>query len=54
MWVESVTAQRKKMSPIHPCELHRDELNEIGVSLNELGARAAARRRVKVYAVDAN
>jgi addiction module HigA family antidote len=32
-------AQRKKLPPIHPGELLRDELNEIGVSLNEL-ARA--------------
>jgi antitoxin HigA-1 len=31
--------QRKKLSPIHPGELLRDELEEIGVSLNEL-ARA--------------
>jgi len=31
--------QRKKLPPIHPGELLRDELNEIGVSLNEL-ARA--------------
>ncbi|MGO8932642.1 MAG: HigA family addiction module antitoxin [Bryobacteraceae bacterium] len=30
-------AQRKKLPPIHPGELLRDELNEIGVSLNELG-----------------
>ena len=29
--------QRKRLSPIHPGELLRDELNEIGVSLNELG-----------------
>lgn len=29
--------QRKKLPPIHPGELLRDELNEIGVSLNELG-----------------
>ena len=29
-------AQRKKLPPIHPGELLRDELNEIGVSLNEL------------------
>lgn len=27
---------RKKLPPIHPGELLRDELNEIGVSLNEL------------------
>jgi len=32
-------AQRKKLPPIHPGELLRDELNEIGLSLNEL-ARA--------------
>ena len=32
-------AQRKKLPPIHPGELLRDELEEIGVSLNEL-ARA--------------
>ena len=31
--------QRKKLPPIHPGELLRDELSEIGVSLNEL-ARA--------------
>ena len=31
--------QRKKLQPIHPGELLRDELEEIGVSLNEL-ARA--------------
>ena len=30
-------AQRKKLPPIHPGELLRDELDEIGVSLNELG-----------------
>ena len=30
-------AQRKKLPPIHPGELLRDELNEIGVSLNESG-----------------
>ncbi|MGB9456562.1 MAG: HigA family addiction module antitoxin [Bryobacteraceae bacterium] len=30
-------AQRKKLPPIHPGELLRDELNEIGISLNELG-----------------
>ena len=30
-------AERKKLPPIHPGELLRDELNEIGVSLNELG-----------------
>ena len=29
--------QRKKLPPIHPGELLLDELNEIGVSLNELG-----------------
>ena len=29
--------QRRKLPPIHPGELLRDELNEIGVSLNELG-----------------
>ena len=28
--------QRRKLPPIHPGELLRDELNEIGVSLNEL------------------
>jgi len=28
--------QRKKLPPIHPGELLRDELEEIGVSLNEL------------------
>jgi antitoxin HigA-1 len=32
-------AQRKKLPPIHPGELLREELEEIGVSLNEL-ARA--------------
>jgi addiction module HigA family antidote len=32
-------SQRKKLPPIHPGELLRDELAEIGVSLNEL-ARA--------------
>ena len=31
--------QRKKLPPIHPGELLRDEVSEIGVSLNEL-ARA--------------
>ena len=31
--------QRKTLPPIHPGELLRDELNEIGVNLNEL-ARA--------------
>jgi addiction module HigA family antidote len=30
-------ARRKKLPPIHPGELLRDELNEIGVSMNELG-----------------
>ena len=30
-------AQRRKLPPIHPGELLRDELDEIGVSLNELG-----------------
>lgn len=30
-------AQRKKLPPIPPGELLRDELDEIGVSLNELG-----------------
>jgi addiction module HigA family antidote len=30
-------AQRKKLPPIHPGELLRDELQEINVSLNELG-----------------
>ena len=30
-------SQRKKLPPIHPGELLRDELAEIGVSLNELG-----------------
>ena len=30
-------AQRRKLPPIHPGELLRDELEEIGVSLNELG-----------------
>jgi addiction module HigA family antidote len=30
-------AHEKKTPPIHPGELLRDELNEIGVSLNELG-----------------
>ena len=29
--------QRKKLPPVHPGELLRDELKEIGVSLNELG-----------------
>ena len=29
--------QKRKLPPIHPGELLRDELNEIGVSLNELG-----------------
>jgi addiction module HigA family antidote len=32
-----IMAQRRKLPPIHPGELLRDELNEIGVSLNELG-----------------
>ncbi len=32
-------AQRRRLPPIHPGELLRDELNDIGVSLNEL-ARA--------------
>ena len=32
-------SQRKKLPPIHPGELLRDELEEIGTSLNEL-ARA--------------
>ncbi|MBI5083135.1 MAG: HigA family addiction module antidote protein [Acidobacteria bacterium] len=32
-------AQRRKLPPIHPGSLLRDELEEIGVSLNEL-ARA--------------
>ena len=32
-------AQRRKLPPIHPGELLREELKEIGVSLNEL-ARA--------------
>jgi addiction module HigA family antidote len=32
-------AQKRKLPPIHPGGLLRDELNEIGVSLNEL-ARA--------------
>ena len=31
--------QRRKLPPIHPGELLRDELGEIGISLNEL-ARA--------------
>jgi len=30
-------AQRSKLPPIHPGELLRDELDEIDVSLNELG-----------------
>jgi addiction module HigA family antidote len=30
-------AQHRKLPPIHPGELLRDELGEIGVSLNELG-----------------
>ncbi|MGC4050896.1 MAG: HigA family addiction module antitoxin [Paludibaculum sp.] len=30
-------AHRKKLPPIHPGVLLRDELDEIGVSLNELG-----------------
>lgn len=30
-------ARRRKLPPIHPGELLRDELAEIGVSLNELG-----------------
>lgn len=29
-------SQRKKLPPIHPGELLRDELEEIGTSLNEL------------------
>lgn len=29
--------RRKKLPPVHPGELLRDELNEVGVSLNELG-----------------
>lgn len=32
-------AKRRKLPPIHPGELLRDELDEVGVSLNEL-ARA--------------
>ena len=32
-------ARRKRLPPTHPGELLRDELNEIGVSMNEL-ARA--------------
>src|ERR1035438_8183088 len=40
-------AQRRKLPPIHPGELLRDELNEIAVSLNELG-RAL---RVPMYEV---
>ena len=32
-----VIPQRTKLPPIHPSELLRDELSEIGVSLNELG-----------------
>ena len=32
-------AQRRRLPPIHPGELLRDELGEIGVSMNEL-ARA--------------
>ena len=35
-------AKRKKLPPIHPGELLRDELNEIGVSLNELARNLAA------------
>ena len=31
-------AQRRKLPPIHPGELLRDELDEIGVSLNELAS----------------
>lgn len=30
-------AQRKQLPPIHPGELLKDELQEINVSLNELG-----------------
>jgi antitoxin HigA-1 len=30
-------AKRKRLPPVHPGELLRDELTEIGVSLNELG-----------------
>ena len=30
-------AKRRKLQPIHPGELLRDELAEIGFSLNELG-----------------
>jgi addiction module HigA family antidote len=33
----SVMDQRKTLPPIHPGKLLRDELGEIGVSLNELG-----------------
>ena len=29
-------SQRRKLLPVHPGELLRDELSEIGVSLNEL------------------
>src|SRR5258708_38612260 len=36
--IEAMT-QRRKLRPIHPGELLKDELQEIGVSLNEL-ARA--------------
>jgi len=30
-------AQRRELPPVHPGQLLRDELEEIGVSLNELG-----------------
>jgi plasmid maintenance system antidote protein VapI len=39
-------AQRRKLPPIHPGELLRDELNEIGVSLNELGLRPPEKVRL--------
>jgi addiction module HigA family antidote len=43
-------AQRRKLPPIHPGELLRDELNETGVSLNEL-ARALRVRMNRISAI---
>jgi antitoxin HigA-1 len=37
--LRGIMAKRRRLPPIHPGELLRDELHEIGVSLNEL-ARA--------------
>jgi addiction module HigA family antidote len=43
-------AQRKKLPPIHPGELLRDELEGIGVSLNEL-ARALRVPKNRISAI---